>query len=138
LNSRFTYGTLLSTGGPNSVRVSRWRVPQSITAVPPSGRVSVFSTLIVWNCGCWMNCVNGIGCPDEPPSNTGVTNVVTGNSGTWQEASSFHSAFRPTATYRRSADTVGQALSVNPVVNASFFGTAACPPPTLTTVTPVT
>ena len=37
-------------------------------------------------CGCWMNCVNGIGCPWAPPSNTGVMKVVTGKSGTMAEA----------------------------------------------------
>ncbi len=83
LNSRFRYGILLRTGGPNSLRPFRQRLQpaqQHRAAVRADhGRVWTFRVV---NAGCWRNCVNGIGWPWLPPSNTGVMNVVTGNSGT--------------------------------------------------------
>jgi len=81
LNSRFRYGTWLITGGPT--RSGSGPASSARRAAPsrrPHGhrrRATISEKL-----GCWKNCVNGTGWPWLPPSNTGVMNVLIGNSGT--------------------------------------------------------
>ena len=106
LNSRFRYGILLRTGGPNSLRPSRQRLQPAqqhraaVRARPPSSGCSASV-----NAGCCRNCVNGIGWPWLPPSNTGVTNVVNGNSGTVAPDWAASVTGRFSRTNRRSAET---------------------------------
>ena len=73
--------------------------------MPPSGHTTVVWMFRVVNAGCCRNCVNGIGIPWLPPSNTGVMNVVTGNSGTVAPVWAARFTGRFNRTNRRSADT---------------------------------
>src|SRR5262249_59259186 len=91
--------------------------------------------------GCWRNWVNGIGTPCEPPSNTGVMNVVIGNSGTVAPVSAARVTGRFIRTNRRSAETTAWMPIVKfvsgPGRNALFGMNTICPF-TQTTVTSVT
>ena len=107
--------------------------------MPPSGTFTVVLAVIVFNFGCWMNWVNGIGWPTAPPSNTGVMNVVIGKSGTTAEARLFRVGAREIRTNRRSAEIVGRIARLMPVVgNTWLSGMKTTWPPAWTTVTPMT
>src|SRR5205814_5941745 len=114
------YGSLLSTGGPNSLRPSDSVFNPPRITVPPSGICTVVWIVTVANAGCWTNWVNGIGWPWAPPSNTGVMNVVTGNSGTTALARlvSVGDTFR--RTNRRSADTTPWIVRLTPSGNGAY------------------
>src|SRR5579885_2503560 len=113
-NSRFRYGIWLSTGGPNSFRPSARVFSPPSTTVPPSGTATVVWTLMVETDGCWKNWVNGIGTPCDPPSNTGVMNAVTGDSGTVADVRAVRVGARFIRTNRRSADTIAWTVTVTP------------------------
>src|SRR5690606_5770818 len=110
--------------------------PPSST-VPPSGTDTVVEIEMFFRPGCWRNWVNGTGWPWEPPSNTGMTNVVIGNSGTRVESTGdpvppprrppppgvlLSDGTRFRRTNRRSAETTDCTVSVTPVGNGWLVG----------------
>src|SRR5262249_31404333 len=84
-----------------------------------------------------MNCVNGIGWPVNPPSNCGVTIVVTGCSLT-SPTFSLNLPFKYRFTNLWSTDTVGQISSIMPFSKVLFSGTVTTWPLTVSILTPVT
>src|SRR5205085_6428204 len=79
--------------------------------------------------GCWMNCVNGTGWPWAPPSNTGVMNVVIGNSAVVGGAMLTRNGVSDMRTKRRSPETTAWMVRLDwPVDTRLFCGlNTSCP-----------
>src|SRR5437763_2861395 len=123
------YGSLLSTGGPNSLRPSESVLRPPRITVPPSGMLTVVWIWTIETAGCWTNWVNGIGWPWAPPSNTGVMKDVTGNRAVTDDAALVMLGTMLRRTKRRSAVTTAWMVSDTTELSGKFKGLNTSWPP---------
>src|SRR5262245_5400289 len=137
------YGTLLKSGGPNSLRASDKDFNPPSSTVPPSGTATVVEIVMLAKVGVCTNCVNSTGWPDWLPSievkiGTTIGNVAIDPPGPGSRLVIV--GVSDMRTYRRSADTTAWMVSD---VELNGFDVidgrmANCPPVNCASVTPVT